>query len=158
MKKMASSVLKSGIIKSHPNLTSPLKDYSSVNTADELYSKTHKFLAFQHKFIFSLTHVDRSKENFCIDVEKIDRIYHVKTSSNFAKLIARMLVNNHFMYVCMTASYFRYHDNHEWKRDGKIFYNRNSSKFLSFLKKDKYVKRNIPGFIEALENIEEFAK
>ena len=98
MKKMASSVLKSEIIiKSHPDLTSPLEDYSSVKTADELYSKIHKCLAFQPKFKFSLTHVDRSKENFFIDVEKIDRIYHFKASGNFYKLIARMLVNNHFM-------------------------------------------------------------
>ena len=160
MKKMASSVLKSEIIiKSHPDLTSPLEDYSSVKTADELYSKIHKCLAFQPKFKFSLTHVDRSKENFFIDVEKIDRIYHVKASGNFYKLIARMLVNNHFMYVYMTASYFMYHDKkNEWKRCGNIFYNRNSSKFLRFLKKDNYVKKNIPDFIKALENIEEFAK
>ena len=158
MKKMASLVLKSGMIKSHPNLTSPLKDYSSVKTADELYSKIHKCLTFQPELTFSLTHVDRSKENFFIDVEKIDRIYHLKASGNFYKLIARMLVNNHFMYVYMTANHFKYSDKNEWKRNGNIFYNRNSSKFLRFLKKDNYVKKNIPDFIKALENIEEFAK
>ena len=145
-------------MENRPNLKT-LSNPSSEITIDKLYEKIRDCLAYQHKFLFVQTSLDRSIEKFSIDVNNINRIYHVKVwgkTTKIFKLIARLLIHGHFMYIYMDVEFKYDNEKRTWERNGTIYYNRNGRKFLNVLKKDKYLQRAEPSLLSALENIQEF--